>query len=329
VPVAFVARGWRCAGRSQGAFSLARSTDPLLHGLWQNVKRGDKSVFLYETTVTQSCDDATRAVCAINNQRLRVVRLCQYCEELASHGPAKPPGKEGIDRYTNEDGSLKDGVDEDTVDLAAKYAHYNEDPQGQRTGDAPAPELAAVIRKQCAEAGAVVDTAQVEKRVCLTPEMIQAQIDLLRGAVTIAYPMGLPEYDRVAACLDDDEDLSGSAYGKDVLDPETSCLWWAGKQMLREGQTLRDYIGKNEKTKVVVKLQSAAGGAPTREPAIDEQTQKKMMAFYHKKQETMKALEEDDDDDYANSAWANPNALKNSFQGLGGGVSIGGGKKFL
>lgn len=52
-------------------------------------------------------------------------------------------------------------------------------------------------------------------------------------------------------------------------------------------------------------------------------------AFYHKKQETMKALEEDDDDDYANSAWANPNALKNSFQGLGGGVSIGTGRKFL
>jgi len=294
-----------------------------------NVKRGDKSVFLYETTVTQSCDDATVAVCAINNQRLRVVRLCQYCEELAAYGPAKLPGKEGIDRYTNEDGSLKDGVDEDTVDLAVKYAHYNEDPQGQRTGDAPAPELAAVIRKQCAEAGVVVDTAQVEKRVVLTMEMIQAQIDLLRGAVTIAYPMGLPDYDRVSACLDDDEDLSGSASGKEVMDPETACLWWAGKQMLREGQTLRDYIGKNEKTMVVVKLQSAGGGAPTREPAIDEQTQKKMMAFYHKKQETMKALEEDDDDDYANSAWANPNSLKNSFQGLSGGVSIGSGRKFL
>ena len=231
-------------------------------------------------------------------------------QELANYGPGKPPGKEGIDRYTNEDGSLKDGVDEDTIDLAVKYQHYNEDPQGQRTGDAPAPELAAVIRKQCTEAGAVVDTAQVEARVVLTAEMIQGQIDLLRGAVTIAYPMGLPEYDMVSACLDDDEDLSGSASGKEVMDDETACLWWAGKQMLREGQTLRDYvrfileimhfvpklmhfvlymmdftlkhdefsqIGKNEKTKVVVKLQAAGGGAPTREPAINEETQKKMM----------------------------------------------------
>merc|ERR1719440_1876452 len=124
-----------------------------------NVKRGDKSVFLYETTVTQSCDDATRAVCEINNQRLRVVRLCQYCEELASYGPAKP---------------------------AVKYAHYNEDPQGQRTGDAPAPELAAVIRKQCAEASAAVDANQVDAKVPMTAELIAGQIDLLRGAVTIA-----------------------------------------------------------------------------------------------------------------------------------------------
>ena len=38
-------------------------------------------------------------------------------QELCEYGPAKPPGKEGIDKYTNEDGTLKDGVDEDTVDL--------------------------------------------------------------------------------------------------------------------------------------------------------------------------------------------------------------------
>ena len=95
-------------------------------------------------------------------------------QELANHGPAKPPGKEGIDRYTNEDGSLKDGVDEDQVDLSVKYAHYNEDPQGQRTGDAPAPELAAVIRKQCAEASAAVDANQVDAKVPMTAELIIA-----------------------------------------------------------------------------------------------------------------------------------------------------------
>jgi hypothetical protein len=92
--------------------------------------------------------------------------------------------------------------------------------------------------------------------------------------------------------------------------------------MLREGQVLSDYIGKNEKTKLIVKLQRSGGGQPTREPAIDEETQKKMMAFYHKKQEQMKALEDDDDDSFANSSWADPKALQRQFQGMGGGIRM-------
>merc|ERR1712146_393642 len=117
---------------------------------------------------------------------------------------------------------------------------------------------------------------------------------------------GLPPDDPVQCALDGVEDLSGSQDSKDVLDDKEGQLWWAGKQMLRDGQLLSDYIGKNEKTKLVVKLQKAGGGQPTREPAVDEETQKKMIR-----------LEEDGEDDYANSAWANPKALKNQLQGMG------------
>ena len=212
---------------------------------------------------------------------------------------------------------MKDGVTEDEVDLAAKYPHYKEDPTGQRTGDAPAPELAAVIRKQCAEASAAAADDQVAKRVCLTPEMLQSQIELVGGAITIAYPMGLPEYDPVKGELEDNMDLSGSIHSKEVLEADTAQMWWAGKQMLREGQVLSDYIGKNEKTKLIVKLQKAGAGQPSREPAIDQETQKKMMAFYHKKQEALKAAEDDDDDSFANSSWADPKALQRQFQGMG------------
>lgn len=39
------------------------------------------------------------------------------------------------------------------------------------------------------------------------------------------------------------------------LIPEDECqLWWAAKEMQR-GKKLQDYIGKNEKTKLVVKIQ--------------------------------------------------------------------------
>ena len=39
-----------------------------------------------------------------------------------------------------------------------------------------------------------------------------------------------------------------------VLDESTTQLWWAGKELQR-GKKLQDFIGKNEKTKLIVKLQ--------------------------------------------------------------------------
>ena len=83
------------------------------------------------------------------------------------------------------------------------------------------------------------------------------------------------------------------------------------------GKLLSDFVGKNEKTKVVVKLQKQGGGAPVREPAVDEKTQKEMMAYAFKKQQELKELEEADDDAYLNAAWADSGALKRQLQGTG------------
>jgi cilia- and flagella-associated protein 298 len=55
--------------------------------------------------------------------------------------------------------------------------------------------------------------------------------------------------------------------------PFKACLWWSGKQ-LQTSVPLSNYIGKNEKTSVVVRLQSITAGPPVREPRIDEDTHK-------------------------------------------------------
>merc|ERR1711865_1298333 len=104
--------------------------------------------------------------------------------------------------------------------------------------------------------------------------------------------------------------------GAKMQEPDTAGLWWAGKLLVRE-KKLSDFVGRNDKTKIVAKLQKGGASAPSRERAIDEETQKRMMAHYHKKQEEMKKLAEDDDDAYTHSAWANPKSLKASFHGLG------------
>ena len=85
-------------------------------------------------------------------------------------------------------------------------------------------------------------------------------------------------------------------------------------------ELLSKYVGKNEKTKVVAKLQKPGHGAPAREPCVSEGERKAMMAHYFKRQEELKALAEADDDDYLHSAWADTKALKNSLQGISGGM---------
>lgn len=149
--------------------------------------------------------------------------------------------------------------------------------------------------------------------------------------------MGLPPYDEVQHILNDTEDLSGRDDGKSVIPPGEGQLWWAGKELNRD-KKLADYVGKNEKTTIVAKLQKKGGGAPVREAAVDEQTQKEMMAYAYRKQEEWKVrymvahrswtytlvtaslfqkLEEADEDSYMNAAWADTNALKNRLQGTG------------
>ena len=40
----------------------------------------------------------------------------------------------------------------------------------------------------------------------------------------------------------------------EVIEEPNMSIWFSGKEMLR-GKTLKDYVGKNEKTKIVAKIQ--------------------------------------------------------------------------
>lgn len=180
---------------------------------------------------------------------------------------------------------------------------------------APEPKLADVLLRQCAEArAATAAKAIVERRENVSLAQLQGVWDLLKGAMTIAFPGGLPEYDEITFMFNGD--FEADSRTMEAIPPADAALWWAGKQLMR-GQKLQDFIGKNEKTKIVAKITKRDAHAPTREPVVDEQTQKEMMAFYFKKQEEMKKLEEEADDQYLHSAWANPKALKSQLHGAG------------
>jgi cilia- and flagella-associated protein 298 len=189
------------------------------------------------------------------------------------------------------------------------------DPIGKRNGRAPVESMAALLKKTSAEARAAVGPRLVQNNMLLTTQAIQEQLDQLRGAVTIVYPMGLPPHEDVRVIIDEQDDLSSTQSGQLVLEDATAQLWWAGKELMRD-RKLADYVGKNDKTKIIAKLQKRGGGAPMREPAVDEQTKAQLMSHFYRKQEEMKKLEAESDEAYLSAAWADPSALRRQINGL-------------
>lgn len=75
---------------------------------------------------------------------------------------------------------------------------------------------------------------------------------------------------------------------KQVFD-ERASLWWAGKEM-EKGKAVGEYFGKNEKSKVIVKVQKWGSQQPLREPPVDAETYQKMVKYYYRKVEETKEM---------------------------------------
>ncbi|XP_069492445.1 cilia- and flagella-associated protein 298 [Ambystoma mexicanum] len=278
-----------------------------------HVKCRDESQFLYETNVEVSLDDLTKEICQIYNERLKVDRICSEMQELADHGITLPPNMQGLTDEQIEELKLKDEWSEKCEPSGGSI--FKKDEIGRRNGHAPNEKMKDVLKKTVEEAKAIISKKQVEANVCVTLHMVKDALDQLRGATMIVYPMGLPPHEPIRMEFESKEDLSGTQAGQQVIEESQAQLWWAGKELLRK-QKLKDFVGKNEKTKIIVKIQKRGQGAPAREPIISGEEQKQMMMYYYKKQEELKKLAENDDDSCLDSEWADPHSLKRQFQGV-------------
>ncbi|XP_061106375.1 cilia- and flagella-associated protein 298 isoform X1 [Conger conger] len=278
-----------------------------------HVKRGEESPFLVDTTVDVSLETLTLQVTAIYNGILKVDRICSEIQELAEHGITLPPNMQGLTDDQIVDLKLRDGWADKCIPSGG--AEFKKDEIGRRNGHAPNERMKEVLKKTVEEAKALVSKKQVQAGVCVTMEMVKEALDQLRGATMIVYPMGLPPHDPIRMEFENQEDLSGTQASLQVILPEEAQLWWAAKELQR-GKKLQDYVGKNEKTKIVVKIHKRGQGAPAREPPVNAEEQKQMMLHYYRRQEELKKLEEADDDSHLQSEWADRQALKKQFQGL-------------
>ncbi|KAJ3386217.1 hypothetical protein HDU84_001734 [Entophlyctis sp. JEL0112] len=287
------------------------------------VKRNTDTLFLMETPVTSLTDDVVSRITDINNKRLKLGRLIDAATDLAQHGLMRPESEQGYTIEELEELKLDPSSSRKVSDKVGKVIErngisyiYNPDPTGRRNA-APLQNYADTIKSTTDAAKQLISKEFWMSNKMLTAEMISEAVSAISGALTMAYPMGLPDFEPASEIIRDVEDLSGTAASKEVIEFADASLWWAGKEITL-GKQLSDFVGKNDKTKVIVKLQRKSQGAPVRESPLDEQAQKEMMAFYYKKQEEHKGdqkLLENTDDEYVNSAWANPKSLKAALNG--------------
>jgi len=267
-----------------------------------SVKQIDGDGFLFETTTDTLNDDLIQSLVNIYNNRLRSIVIVDAVKGLATYGPVKEPSTVERIEVEEKDANIEKGP------------NYTVDPTGNRTGNAPDSKSVDTLIRVSKDLESYIEKGQVQRGVALTESIILDKIANVRGAVMMAYPMGLPQSDTVKIALDSDN-LHGTKVENELLEAESVSLWAMGKEFER-GKQVSNRLGKNEKTKVIAKLQNRGSGPPGREPIVSEEERKVMMAHYFKRQEELKRLAEVDEDDYLNSEWADNKQMKKNLQGL-------------
>ena len=56
----------------------------------------------------------------------------------------------------------------------------------------------------------IIFQKKVQTDNCVTQATVKEALDILRGAVMIVYPMGLPPHDKIKHEMENEEDLSGT-----------------------------------------------------------------------------------------------------------------------
>ncbi|CRG99448.1 conserved protein, unknown function [Plasmodium relictum] len=261
----------------------------------------DNHQFLYETNVNVLVKNLKEDLVNIHNMRCKILKLVDASLELANHGPMRPEELRGLS---------EDELKVSKLNIYDWNEATNPDKYNFRTGIPPPSDSAIKLKAIIDNIKKELSIEKIQQNVLVNMDKLHEYLNLIIEALNICYPSmeKLPTYDPTRILIEKE-----NFFNDEFIINETS-LWWAGKE-LSEELYLKNIIGKNEKTKIIVKIQPKKLGPPVREMRIDSETYKAMLAYYHKKQKEEKEFEEDDDDSYLNSEWANPLSLQKQLHG--------------
>lgn len=141
------------------------------------------------------------------------------------------------------------GIQELTEQLVAMYKlkqHIERCAEAIETGCRTGfpQQVVEMLQRTTGEARALVSAAQVSQKVSLELEDLEESLETLRRAVMLSFPSeDAARAGPFCAVFEDPQSADADEY----------VLIWIRKE-LDSGKKLSDYIGKNEKTKAIIKL---------------------------------------------------------------------------
>ncbi|MCQ2819919.1 MAG: CFAP298 family protein [archaeon] len=284
----------------------------------------EKNQFICEAPSTTEISDVIRLGVTINNYRCLIDSICMTMEDLMKFGPLKPEETRGLSQTEYIDDNLEEKYRAPRTPLPPKVGtRFNEDKTHHRTGWILDEDVTKKIMEEVIKAKEYISYKRAELRETTTVDQLKEHLALMKAGLMIGYPnyYGLGDWEPAKVYFEDKGDiLNKDEANQDYYQFDTTLIWYAGKE-LEKGKLLCDYVGKNEKTKIIVKFTKKGTGAPMREPLIDKETHSKMLSYYYKRQEEHKKLEAESEDSYLDSQWADPKAMQKELYMKGSNIS--------
>ena len=150
-------------------------------------------------------------------------------EDLASKGPMRPEALRGLDNLDEyvaaEDLTVINGLKEMPPRTGVREVV---DENKYRTGWLVSEELCNQMLEEAMKGKQLIHKTQIDRKIPLTLEAIEHQLDIFKGLVMMAYPgyHGLGEWEPIRFLLEDPEDEH-----QDLLDLAKVSLWIVGKEL--------------------------------------------------------------------------------------------------
>ena len=191
---------------------------------------------MYNTHTGITIDDLLEEIVAINNLRLKVDRAAVALEDLATKGPLKSEGLRGLDEKSydeflqNDDITVRDGLKVMPPVVGEKKVN---DEHHFRTGWVLSDDMTQKMEDMSMEMKKIIHKSSVDQKRYLTKEMLNEQMDLVRGMMMMAYPgfHGLGEWEPIWVILENNEMHDEKLMNSDDLTLEKTTLWCVNKEL--------------------------------------------------------------------------------------------------